>query len=146
MGKQVLIVDDDPSIRRYLSVALSEHGYDPVCASNGKEGLDRAMQCKPDLFVLDVMMPEKSGFVLFKTLKSDEQLRDVPVIMLTGVCEVIKDLEDCANNESSEPIQQALTKKIQEMREEDPVRPEMFLDKPVDPETFIAKVRELIGS
>jgi DNA-binding response OmpR family regulator len=149
MGKQVLLVDDDPSITRYLSVALSEHGYDPVCASNGKEGLDRAMESKPDLIVLDVMMPGKSGFVLFKALKKDEQLKDVPVLMLTGVSEVLEDLEsrkDETFNKPYEPLREALRRKVQELREEGLVKPEMFVDKPVDPDSFIVKVRELIGS
>ena len=149
MVKQVLIVDDDDSIRRYLSVALSEHGYNPVCAANGKEGLDRAMQSKPDLIVLDVMMPGKSGFVLFKSLKRDEQLKDIPVIMLSGVGEVLEELEghgDETFEKPYEPLREALGKKIRELREEGPIRPDMFLDKPVEPETFITKVQELIGS
>ncbi len=149
MSKQVLMVDDDPSITRYLSVALSEHGYDPVCASNGKEGLDRAMSSKPDLIVLDVMMPGKSGFVLFKALKKDDRLKDVPVLMLTGVSEVLEDLESHKAEpfeKSYEPLREALRKKVQELREEGLVKPEMFVDKPADPDAFILKVQELIGN
>ncbi|NQT36162.1 MAG: response regulator [Planctomycetes bacterium] len=149
MAKQVLIIDDDQTIAKYLCVALSEHGYDPVSAPNGKEGLEQAMRSRPDLIVLDVMMPGKSGFVLFKQLKRDEQFKDIPILMLTGISGVLEDLEshqDETFEKPYEPLREALRKKIQELRDEGLVKPEMFVDKPVDPDSFIVRVQELIGS
>jgi len=93
MAKQVLVIDDDQNTVRYLSVVLSEHGYNPVAAYDGSEGLQKVEQAKPDLIVLDVMMPKKSGFVLFKQLKKDERYRDIPVLMLTGVSGILEELE-----------------------------------------------------
>ncbi len=61
MAKQVLIIDDDQNTVKYLSVVLSENGYDPVSACDGNEGLQKIKQAKPDLIVLDVMMPKKIG-------------------------------------------------------------------------------------
>ena len=148
MAKQVLVIDDDRNTVKYLSVVLSEHGYDPVPAFDGSEGLHKIKQAKPDLIVLDVMMPKKSGFVLFRQLKKDEQYQDIPILMLTGVSGVLEELENQKEDTFERPydsLRAALTKKIRELREEGLVRPEMFMDKPVDPDAFIAKVQQLLG-
>ena len=148
MAKQVLIIDDDRNTVKYLSVVLSERGYDPVSAADGSEGLRKVKQAKPDLIVLDVMMPKKTGFVLFKQLKKDDQYKDIPILMLTAVSGILEEQESQKEETSEKPydsLREALRKKIREMREEGLLRPEMFVDKPVDPDAFIAKVRELIG-
>jgi len=149
MAKQVLIVDDDKNTVKYLSAVLSDHGYDPVTAYDGSEGLKKVEAAKPDLIVLDVMMPKKTGFVLFKQLKQDERYKEIPILMLTAVSGILEELEDHKEETFERPydsLREALKKKIQEMREEGLVRPEMFVDKPVESDSFIAKVRELIGS
>ena len=149
MAKQVLIVDDDQNTVKYLSVVLGEHGYDPLPACDGREGLEKIKQATPDLIVLDVMMPKKSGFVLFKELKKDERHKDIPILMLTGISGVLEEMEDHKDDTTESPydsLRETLKKKIQEMQEEGLVKPDMFMDKPVDPDSFIAKVRQLIGS
>jgi two-component system alkaline phosphatase synthesis response regulator PhoP len=149
MAKQVLIVDDDHDAVKFLSAVLSDHGYDPLAAHDGTEGLDKVEQAKPDLIVLDVMMPKKTGFVLFNQLKQDERFKEIPILMLTGVADVLQELEDHKEETFERPydsLRESLKTKIREMRKEGLVRPEMFVDKPVDPESFIARVRELIGS
>lgn len=149
MSKQVLIIDDDRNTVKYLSVVLSEHGYDPVCAYDGNEGLQKVQQVAPDLIVLDVMMPKKTGFVLFRQLKKDERYKDIPVLMLTGVSGILEDLESHKEETFEKPydsLRETLRKQILEMREEGLVRPEMFVDKPVDPDDFIARVQRLIGN
>ena len=149
MAKQVLIIDDDRNTVKYLSVVLSEHGYDPVSAADGSEGLRKVKQAKPDLIVLDVMMPKKTGFVLFKQLKKDEQYQDIPILMLTGVSGVLEEMEHDMEEtceKAYDSLREALRKQIRELREEGLVRPEMFMDKPVDPDVFITKVDELIGN
>ncbi len=93
MAKQVLVVDDDKNTVKYLSAVLSEHGYDPLAAYDGNEGLQKIKQANPDLIVLDVMMPKTSGFVLFKQLKKDERYEDIPILMLTGVSGILDELE-----------------------------------------------------
>jgi CheY-like chemotaxis protein len=149
MAKQVLIIDDDRSIVKYLSVALSEHGYDPVPAYSGNEGLEQVRQSKPDLIVLDVMMPGRSGFVMLSQLKRDEQYKDIPILMLTAIGDVLKEMEshkDETFEHPYEPLRESLKKKVQEMHEEGLIRPEMFVEKPIDAESFLAKVKDLIGS
>jgi len=149
MGKQVLLIDDDPNTVKYLSVLLEEHGYDPVSAGDGAEGLQRIQQAKPDLVVLDVMMPKKSGFVLFKQLKKDDRYKDIPILMLTGISGILEEMESRKEETFEKPydsLREALKKAIREMREDGLVRPDMFVDKPVNPESFVSRVRELIGS
>ncbi len=149
MAKQVLVVDDDHNAVKFLTVVLSEHGYDPVSACDGSDGLEKIKEAKPDLIILDVMMPKKSGFVLFKQLRKSDEFKDIPVLMLTGAAEVLGDMEDAKEDTDEKPydsLREALKKAIREMRDEGLIKPEMFVDKPVDPDSFIARVRELIGS
>jgi len=148
MAKKVLVVDDDENTVKFLSAALEENGYEPIGAHNGKEGLEKAMNENPDLAILDVMMPKKTGFVLFKQFRRDEKLKDLPVIMLTGVAEVLTDLDSQSDDTHERPYDQLREKMratIKEMREEGLVKPDAFIDKPIDPELVISKVRELIG-
>ena len=84
MPKQVLIVDDDPNTVKYLSLVLSENGYDPVSAADGSEGLEKAKQAVPDLFVLDVMMPRIDGFQVTRVVKSDDNLKHIKIILLSA--------------------------------------------------------------
>ena len=107
MSKQILIVDDDHNAVKFLSVLLSEHGYDPVTAHDGSEGLEKVQQAKPDLIVLDVMMPKKSGLTLFKQLRRDERFKDIPILMLTGVAGVLEEMEDTQGRDSRAPLRQS---------------------------------------
>ena len=149
MPKRVLVIDDDRNSVKYLSAVLSEHGYDPVAAYDGNEGLEKIVEATPDLIVLDVMMPKKTGFVLFAELKKDERYNEIPILMLTGVGGVLEDLEDHMDEAFEKPydkLRESLKKKIREMRDEGLVRPDMFVDKPVDADSFAAKVQQLLGS
>jgi CheY-like chemotaxis protein len=100
------------------------------------------------LIILDVMMPRKTGFVLFKELKRRDEYKDIPILMLTGVAASLTELDAQEEDTFERPydsLRESLRKAIREMRESGEVKPEMFVDKPVDPEAFIKKVRELIG-
>jgi two-component system alkaline phosphatase synthesis response regulator PhoP len=149
MAKKVLVVDDDENTRTFLSAALEQNGYQPVGACNGQEGLQMIQGEKPDLVLLDVMMPKKTGFVLFKQLRRTDEFKDIPVIMLTGVAEVLEDLDAQSDDTHERPydaLREAMRKNIKEMKEEGLVKPDAFIDKPIDPEVVIAKVKELIGT
>lgn len=149
MAKKVLVVDDDENTVKFLSAALEENGYAPIGAHNGSEGLEKIQSENPDLVILDVMMPKKTGFVLFKQLRRDEKYKDLPVIMLTGVAEVLDDLDGQSDDDEVKPfdsLREAMRRSIRAMREEGLIKPDMFIDKPIDPELVIAKVKELIGT
>jgi two-component system phosphate regulon response regulator PhoB len=149
MAKKILAIDDDENIRRFISLLLTENGYDADTACDGAEGLQMVTQAKPDLIVLDVMMPKKTGLTLFKQLKRDDQYKDVPILMLTGVTGVIEEMETHKDETFEHPfdnLREALKKSIRELRDEGLVKPEMFVDKPVDPDSFVERVRQLIGT
>jgi CheY-like chemotaxis protein len=149
MPKRVLVVDDDENTRRFLSVALKANGYEAVTAEDGDDGYNKVQELKPDLILLDVMMPTKTSFVLFKQLRRKEEFKDIPVIMLTAVAEVLEDDEVQAEGETFErpfdSLRDSLRKAIAKMRDEGLVKPEVFIDKPIDPEKLIDEVRNLIG-
>lgn len=79
----VLVIDDDPNIREVLQVALEGRGYQVACAPDGEAGIARALAHRPDVVILDLMMPRVSGFVVLERLKIHHRL-GIPVIMLTG--------------------------------------------------------------
>jgi two-component system alkaline phosphatase synthesis response regulator PhoP len=148
MGKKVAVIDDDKNACKFLSTLLTDHGYEAIVAYDGAEGLEKIKEHKVDLIVLDVMMPKKTGFVLFKQLRKNDEYKDIPVLMLTAVAESLKELDAGKEDTFERPydaLRERLRKAIQDMREDGEVRPEMFVDKPVDPEGFIKKVRDLIG-
>jgi CheY-like chemotaxis protein len=148
MAKKVMVIDDDENSVKFLTAVLEENGYETAVAYDGREGVEKLKQDKADLLILDVMMPKRTGFVVFKQLKRDDDLKDIPVLMLTGVAASLADMDSEADDTSARPfdsLREALRKTIKEMREEGDVKPEMFVDKPVDPDALIEKVKKLIG-
>jgi two-component system alkaline phosphatase synthesis response regulator PhoP/two-component system response regulator VicR len=84
MSKTILAVDDEKHIVRLVQINLQKEGYNVVTASNGREALDKVNAERPDLIIMDVMMPELDGFGALKILKEDEATATIPVIMLTA--------------------------------------------------------------
>jgi DNA-binding response OmpR family regulator len=91
--KKVLVVDDEPSIVRLIQVKLVKEGFEVLTAFNGEEALEKARSEKPDLILLDVMMPKMSGHTVCAELKKDTVLKTIPVIMLTAVGEFEQQLK-----------------------------------------------------
>ena len=126
MPKKILIVDDDPDLVEAVSMILESKKYDVVAAYGGIEGLDKAKTEKPDLIVLDVMMPDKDGYVVCKELKADPQLRKIPVLLLTAVVSKIP-----------------TTRYTQQMGLE--TEADDYIDKPVEPEVLVKRIETLIS-
>lgn len=82
--KKILAVDDEKHIVRLVQVNLERAGYQVVTAYDGVDALKKVSDEKPDLIVLDVMMPQMDGFEVLKNLKANPDTRDIPVIMLTA--------------------------------------------------------------
>jgi two-component system alkaline phosphatase synthesis response regulator PhoP/two-component system response regulator VicR len=82
--KKILAVDDEKHIVRLVQVNLERAGYEVVTANDGKEALEKVQSEKPDLVVLDVMMPYMDGFEVLQNLRRNPATRDIPVIMLTA--------------------------------------------------------------
>jgi CheY-like chemotaxis protein len=81
----VLVVDDDEHIRELLNQELAEAGYQVRLAANGREGLAEIRRERPDLIILDVMMPEMNGFDVAAVIKNDPETQDIPIVVLSIV-------------------------------------------------------------
>ncbi|HET9489904.1 MAG TPA: response regulator [Methylomirabilota bacterium] len=97
MGKsRVLLIEDEPHILLSLEFLLERAGYETASATDGEEGLALARRLRPDVVLLDVMMPKRNGYEVCQAIKADPELRAIPVIMLSAKgqeVEVMKGLE-----------------------------------------------------
>ncbi len=84
MGTSVLIVDDSSTIRFVMSKMLWESGYKVVEATNGREGIDMALEHSPDLIFMDVVMPGINGFQATRVLRKNSDTKDIPIIIISG--------------------------------------------------------------
>jgi twitching motility two-component system response regulator PilH len=82
--KNILIVDDSPTDRQFLSELLAKNGFQDSTAENADEALAKAKQLKPDLVLMDVVMPGQSGFQATRALSRDEATKQIPVIICTS--------------------------------------------------------------
>jgi two-component system, OmpR family, phosphate regulon response regulator PhoB len=130
MSKKVLIVDDDPDVRLFNTTVVEESGYTPIEAANGEEGLKIIKKDRPDLVVLDVLMPKQSGIRLYRELKTDKSLVDIPVIILSGVAK-----------RTFLRSQKALT----EFGDKPVPEPENYLEKPVEPDELAREIKKFLG-
>ena len=107
MPKKILLVDDDPGIHVVIVPILSKAGYFAVSAKNGEQGIHLALNERPDLIILDVIMPGIKGRDLCKKIKAYEVLKEIPVIFLTA-----KDSEDDIKAEMEAGAVTHLTKPV----------------------------------
>lgn len=108
-GRKILVVDDDPLLRKLVDCRLAEEGFEVVQACGGAEALEYldAAEGRPDLILLDASMPEMDGFELLRTLASDKERSAIPVIMLTarrGRADVVAGLSHGACDYLTKPI------------------------------------------
>ena len=118
---KILLVDDDADFVESTRIVLESKPYDVIVAKNGDEGLRKAKETKPDLIILDVIMPIKDGFTAAEQLKKDPQLSRIPTIMLTAFAE--------KHAEASIPVSRGYT-----------LETEDYIEKPVSPEELLARV------
>jgi len=121
-GERVLLVDDEDLILEMLSDILRNAGYDVLTACDGAEGLARARAEKPDLIILDVMMPKLDGLKMARLLKSDRNYSHIPIIILTAK----------AGASDPELVRQAGA--------------DCYLTKPVDGDLLMGHMKRLLGS
>ena len=134
MPKKILIVDDDPDVILFLSTVVKDHGYITVDASNGQEGLEKAKSDQPDLILLDLMMPKKSGIALLSDLRKDDALKEIPVIMVTGV-----------SGETGIDLEAFFKKDATGDTELNALKPEGYIEKPVDPQKLLKMIKEVLS-
>jgi CheY-like chemotaxis protein len=116
MPKKILIIDDDPIVVKYLQAVFSDNGYETCTANSSTEGLEVVQKEKPDLITLDLQMPDEWGPRFYRKLRKDKALRDIPVIVVSGI-------------DGDHAIQSAVA----------------FVKKPFDPEKLVGIVKNTIG-
>ena len=84
MPKKILMVEDEPDIREAVQASLQSRGYQVILAADGEEGLRKLKSEKPDLVLLDIVMPKLDGWQVLKAIRDDAATRELPVLMLTA--------------------------------------------------------------
>ena len=137
--KKILIIDDEPDARAYLKAILEEGGYETMTASEGEEGLKKAQETPPHLILLDLMMPKKSGVRFLNEVKQDEQLKGVPIVVVSGARQVTG--VDMKQYLEEQPFQE---RKEEVMGAGLDITPEDFLEKPVNPSELLATIKKFV--
>ena len=127
--KRILAVDDDLHMRIFLTTLFKTAGFEIEVTRDGREGMKKAREHPPDLFVLDVMMPAEGGVPMYRQLKTDDELKHIPVIMLSGV-------EGATFSHSLKLLNAAGGQSLPE--------PAGYMEKPPDPDRLLQMVTELL--
>lgn len=122
--KKILVVEDEEDVLTYLTTLFQDNGYDTVSAVDGVEALERARTEKPDLISLDIAMPDQSGLRTYRQYKKDDELKDIPVIIVTALGDSIR----------------SFLKRLGGFPE-----PEGFMAKPIDKERLLKMVADLLS-
>ena len=130
MPKKVLVVDDDPDVRLFNTTVVEEIGFIPLEASNGDDGLKILKKEKPDLVILDVMMPRKTGVRLYREMKTKKALQNIPVIIVSGIAKnafirSLKAMEEFGHGGAPEP--------------------DIYIAKPAEPEQLAEAINQTLG-
>jgi len=110
MAKKIVLAEDEPQIARLIEFKLKKEGYEVTWKENGEEALKAIKADKPDLILLDVMMPVMDGYEVLRRLKEDESLKNIPVIMLTARAQerdVVKGIDLGAEDYITKPFHPA---------------------------------------
>ncbi|NVM24535.1 MAG: response regulator [Desulfobacterales bacterium] len=126
MGKKkILVVDDEPEMVKMLRMSLETASYEVIDAYNGQEGIDKTKKERPDAIIMDLMMPEKDGFVACKEIKSDPECAHIPILVLTAI---------------SDHLTQSRYAKSMGLE----LEAEDYIDKPVDPNLLLERLARLL--
>lgn len=82
---KILIIEDDDFLRKMYATGLENHGFKPFSASDGEQALEFLEEEKPDLCLLDLVMPKVDGYEVLSAMKKDDDLKDIPVVVLSGL-------------------------------------------------------------
>ena len=123
---KILLIDDDLDfLEATVTVLKSNSSYEVITATDGNIGLQMARDEKPDLIILDVIMPVEDGFTAAKKLKGDPQLQDIPVVMLTSFSQRV--------GETNLAVRQGMDLEVED-----------YIEKPVSPQELLRRVGKLL--
>jgi len=131
MSKRVLVVDDEMDLRTFISTLLQSNGYQVAVAENCEQGMVRLREKRPALITMDVMMPKESGIKMFRDVKTSEEFKDIPVLVISGLA-----------RKTFLHSQRVLDKFKNQVVPE----PDGYIEKPPEPEELLGEVRRLIGA
>lgn len=117
MSHTILVVDDEADIRRFLTAVLERAGFETLTATDGREAMEVVTRERPDLVILDLMMPNQTGTDFYRRLSKDDELGQIPIIVVSGLAG------------------RHLAVK----------QPFAVFDKPIEPEAFVATVERALG-
>lgn len=120
MKKKILLVDDEPLLVEMVSMRLEANDYEVISAGDGQEALEKVRKAKPDLIILDLMLPKIDGYKVCRMLKFDDKYKNVPIILFTA------------------RAQQS------DMKLGEEVGADAYLVKPFEAEVLLAKIEELL--
>jgi len=130
MEKKILIVEDEDDVIEFVSTVLRENGFSTVIARNGEEALERIREDRPDLVIMDVLMPKQSGIRMYRKLKTTESLKQIPVVIYSGIARRTYLRTQAAR---------------EEIEGETVPEPEAYVEKPAKPEYLADIVRKILG-
>lgn len=122
MATKILVTEDSPTILAMIKESLESEGFSVITAEDGQQALEKTRKEKPDLIILDLMLPKIDGYRVCRILKFDDKYKMIPVIMLTA-----------RTNEADRKTGQE-------------VGADAYITKPFEPQTIIAKINELLGN
>jgi len=123
--KKILVVDDEPDMVKMLRMSLETASYEVIAAYDGQEGIDKTKKERPDAIIMDLMMPEKDGFVACKEIKNDPECAHIPILVLTAI---------------SDHLTQSRYAKSMGLE----LEAEDYIDKPVDPNLLLERLARLL--
>ena len=128
--RKILIIDDEPDVAFYLKILLEDNGYFALMAHDAEAGFKSAQKELPGLICLDIMMPKKSGVTLYRELKKDSKLKEIPVVIISGV-------------ESAYSFTGPQFRRL--IPDQDIPEPLAFFEKPVNPQALLAFLTKIFG-
>jgi DNA-binding response OmpR family regulator len=128
--KKILIVDDDPDMRIFFSTLLKTNGFRPIVAKDGDEGIKKAVKESPVFIIIDVTLPENGGMKMYRSLKKDRELNQIPVIMTSTI-----DIQTFTHYQKAKGLN--LGKDI--------VKPAAFLEKPPEAKEVLSLIEQILS-
>ena len=125
--KRIIVIDDDSDFAASIRMLLENNGYEMLHAENGIEGIALTRAHKPDLIILDILMQEKDGLTTFGELKADEEMKTIPIIVITSV---------------SERLGFSFTS--DDMQTYYKTKPNAYMNKAFDPDTLLSTIKKLV--